>query len=215
LRERRWHPYEVSLYNGSLNYGLSSHLIPGPLNRGDGSDGGAVTSAFVFGDECGGGAGYWYIEVGFSYNPWCDCWGIFYATNYWPDGNPDEQYLAYVGPANETDWHTLEAARDIYDPNGYNVRIDGWVPTRLPLPGGNPSDTLIIGTHHNMTNTQFTWSTTQYVYRYQQPGYGSPVRADWNWAVCSHYLGQPWYTADWRDLGYFVLHGPNEASCVH
>jgi len=209
------HPYQVNLYNYDNNYGVSTHIVPGPLNRGNGWDGGAVTSVFVAGDECSGGAGYWYIEVGFSYNIGCDCWGIFYATNYWPDGNPDTQYLAYVGPANETDWHTLKAYRDWEDINGYNVWIDGHVFTKLPLPGGNPSDTLIIGTHHNMTNDQLTSSLTQYVYRYQQPGGQWRVLADYDWYVCYYPPGEPRYTADWRGLGHFLLHGPTWESCLH
>lgn len=215
LLEPQTHPFEVTLVTEATNYGVSSHLIPGPLNRGDGRTGSAVTSVFATGDWVSGGAGFWYVEVGFAYNSGCDCWGIFYATNYWPDGDPNTQYCAFVGPANETDWHTLEAARDIYDPNGCNVRIDGWVPTRLPLPGGNPSGWLIIGTHHNMTRDYLTSSLTQYVYRYQQPGYGSPVRAQWTWARCRGYEGQLWYTADWRGLGHFLLHGPTWESCVH
>lgn len=54
-------PYEVSLWNGYANYGLSSHLMPGPLSKGDGRLNSAVTSVFVWGDPCSGGAGRWYI----------------------------------------------------------------------------------------------------------------------------------------------------------
>ena len=188
--------------------------MPGPVNRGNGWYGSAVTSVFATGDWVSGGAGFWYVEVGFTYHAGCDCWAIFYATNYWPDGDPETQYRAYVGPANETDWHTLKAYRDWVDINGYNVWIDGQVYTKLPLPGGNPSGWLIIGTHHNMTNDQVTDSLTQYVYRYQQPGGQSPVRSQWTKGRCL-YVVFPWYTADWKDLGHFRLYGPNWYNCVH
>jgi hypothetical protein len=201
-------PYEVSLWNGYTNYGVSATLRPGPLSTGDGRLNSAVTSVFVWGDPCGGGAGRWYVELGFAYNPGCTCWGIFYSTNYWPDGNPDSWYQVFLGPANETDWHTFKAYRDGIDINGYNVWVDGHVFTKLPLPGGNPSPKLTIGTHHNETNRDFIWAKAQYVYRYQLPNAGSPVRAKCHVAYCIHPPGQQYYAGVWYADGYFVLYGP-------
>jgi len=208
-------PYEVSLWNGYANYGLSSHLVPGPLSRGDGRTNTAVTSVFVWGASCSGRPGAWYIEVGFAYNQGCDCWGIFYSTNYWPYGDCNRWYQAFVGPANETDWHTLQAYRDSVDINGYNVWIDGHVYTKLPLPGGNPSPRLTIGTHHSETNIYSIWSLTEYVYRYQQPGGSSPVRAEVHTVYCVPGSGQR-YAVHWYDYGHFLLYGPTGGACfVH
>jgi len=200
------HPWGAELRKNTSNYGTISHMRAGPLHTGNGNTNSSVSSIFVWAFDAGA---TWWIEVGFAYNAGCNCWGIFYATNGWPtEDNPNDWYQAFVGPTPPYDWHDLGAFRDSIDPNGYNVTIDGWMPTRLPLRGGNPADVITVGTSHVWNNVQLlsAFYNTDY---YTSPGGAGRTHANPDW--CNVWGTYPRYhpnTVNWS----FNISGPTYAA---